>query len=95
MAKRRHLKKDIEYLIYEVISDCFTLLHTKKDIDQSVLIGILSDAESLGNDLIARVNHPDGRDNPKIAKAHYNKVRQDLLTGVDALFERVSALAAK
>ncbi|MFN2379202.1 MAG: hypothetical protein ABR519_03205 [Bacteroidales bacterium] len=95
MAKRRHLKKDIEYLIYEVISDCFTLLRSKKDVDQSKLIEILSDAEALGNDLIARVNHPDGSENPKIAKAHYNKVRHDLLTGVDALFERVSALAAQ
>ena len=95
MAKRRHLKKDIEYLVYEVISDCFTLLQSKKDVDQDELVGILSDAEAFGNDMIARVNHPDGRENPAITKAYYKKVKIDLLTGVDDLFERVSALAVK
>ena len=95
MAKRRHLKKDIEYLIYEVISDCFTLLQSKKEVDQEELVGIISDAEALGNEMIARVNNPDGKDNPAITKAYYKKIKNDLLTGVDDLFKRVSVLAVK
>ena len=47
------------------------------------------------NDLIARVNNPDGKDNPKIVKAYYKSVEKDLITGVDKLFERLSALSAK
>jgi hypothetical protein len=95
MASVRELKKDIDYLIFEVISDCFVFsnIHTENKTDElSVLI---SDAVEFRNDLIARVNHPDGKDNPKIVKAYYKTVGKDLLTGVDKLFERLSTLSAK
>ena len=55
---------------------------------------LISDAVEFRNDLIARVNNPDGKDNPKIVKAYYKAVEKDLLTGVDKFFERLSAISA-
>ena len=63
-----------------------------KSEELSVLI---SDAVNFRNDLIARVNNPDGKDNPKIIKAYYKAVEKDLLVGVDKLFTRLSALTVK
>lgn len=93
MASIRELKKDIDYLIFEVISDCFVYsgIHPENKSDE--LSAIISDSVAFRNDLIARVNNPDGKDNPKIVKAYYKAVEKDLITGVDKLFDRLSTLS--
>jgi len=95
MASVRELKKDIDFLIFEVISDCFVFsnLHPENKTDE--LTGLISDAVEFRNDLIARVNNPDGKDNPKIVKAYYKSVEKDLVQGVDKLFERLSTISSK
>jgi hypothetical protein len=95
MASIRELKKDIDYLIYEVISDCFIYSNIHPENKTDELSSLISDAVEFRNELIARVNNPDGKDNPKIVKAYYKTVEKDLLTGVDKLFERLSILSTK
>jgi hypothetical protein len=95
MASVRELKKDIDYLVYEVISDCFVFSGLHPDIKSDEVTAIISDAVNFRNDLIARVNNPDGKDNHKIVKAYYKSVEKDLLTGVDKLFSRLSAMTKK
>jgi hypothetical protein len=95
MASVRELKKDIDFLVFEVISDCFVYSNIHPDNKSDELSTLISDAAEFRNDLIARVNNPDGKDNPKIVKAYYKTVEKDLLTGVDKLFERLSALSSK
>jgi hypothetical protein len=95
MASVRELKKDIDYLIYEVISDCFVFSSLHPDIKSDELSAIISDAVDFRNDLIARVNNPDGKDNPKIVKTYYKSVEKDLMTGVDTLFNRLSEMTKK
>jgi hypothetical protein len=95
MASVRGLKKEIDALIFEVISDCFVYsgLHPGDESDK--VTAIVTDAVNLRNDLIARVNNPDGKDNPKIVRTYYKSVNKDLVTGVDKLFTRLSSLTAK
>lgn len=95
MSSRRDLKKDIDYLIFEVISDCFTYSSVNPNKQDEKVSEIISDAITLRNDLVARVNHPDGKDNPKILKSFYKAVEKDLMQGVNSLFGRLSALSAK
>jgi hypothetical protein len=95
MASVRELKKDIDYLIFEVISDCFVFSNTHPENKSDELTVLIADAVEFRNDLIARVNNPDGKDNPKIVKSYYKTIEKDLLTGVDKLFERLSALSSK
>jgi hypothetical protein len=95
MASVRELKKDIDFLVFEVISDCFVYSNLHPDNKSDELTTLINDAVELRNDLIARVNNPDGKDNPKIVKSYYKSVAKDLMTGVDKLFERLSAISAK
>lgn len=95
MSSRRDLKKDIDYLVFEVLSDCFAYSEVHPDNNSDDLSSIISDAVNLRNDLIARVNNPDGKDNAKILKGFYKTVEKDLITGVDKLFDRLSSLSAK
>ena len=94
MSSIRDLKKDIDYLIYEVLSDCFVYQGIHPDHKTEEVSAIINDAVSLRNDLIARVNNPDGKDNPKILRAYYQSVNKDLASGVDKLFTRLSVLSA-
>jgi hypothetical protein len=95
MASIRELKKDIDYLVFEVISDCFMYSNVHPENKTDELSVLISDTVEFRNDLIARVNNPDGKDNPKIVKAYYKTLEKDLITGVDKLFERLSAISAK
>lgn len=93
MASIRNLKKDIDYLVYEVLSDCFAFSEVHQDEKADELSEIITDAVNLRNDLIARVNNPDGKDNPRIIRSFYKSVASDLSSGVDNLFERLSSLS--
>lgn len=95
MASVRGLKKDIDSLIFEVISDCFVYSGVHRENKSDEVSTIISDAVNFRNDLIARVNNPDGKDNPKIVKAYYKSMEKDLISGVDKLFSRLSALPKK
>ena len=93
MASIRELKKDIDYLIFEVISDCFVYAGLHPDNKTSEVSGIVTDAVNLRNDLIARVNKPKVKDEPKKVKAHFKAVQNDLVAGVDKLFDELSSLS--
>jgi hypothetical protein len=94
MANKRELKKDIDYLVFEVIADCFAYKEVAPDNNIDEIAEIINDAVGLRNDLIARVNNPEGKDNRRITKTYFQQVSKDLLEGVDKLFSRLSALAA-
>jgi len=93
MASVRELKKDVDNLIFELISDCFVYGGVHFDNNADEVSEIISDAVSLRNDLITRINHPVKNDDHKAVKSHYRLVKRDLYIGVDKLFERLSALS--
>ncbi|MCU0362158.1 MAG: hypothetical protein MUE32_02270 [Bacteroidales bacterium] len=95
MSSRRDLKKDIDYLVYELLSDCFIYsdMHPGENIDE--LSSIIAEAVDLRNDLIARVNNPDGAGNPKLIRAYYKAVEKNMNEGVDKLFTRLSKITSR
>jgi hypothetical protein len=95
MASIRQLKKDIDYLVFEVISDCFTFGALHPDDKEEEVTSIISDAVALRNDLIHRVNNPESGSDLKVTKVHYKNVVKDLYVGVDDLCGRLSALPPK
>ena len=95
MASVRELKKDIDYQVFEVVSDCLTYANLHKEDNSQKISEIIEDAIDLRNDLIARVNQQDIKGNPKIVKLHYKTIRKDLFTGVDKMFDSLSSLSKK
>ena len=95
MPSIRKLKKDIDLLVFEVISDCFTFGTLHPDNQAEEVSGIISDAVTLRNDLIHRVNNPAGSEDPKAVRAHYRLIEKDLFVETDKLCSRLSALHGK
>ena len=88
MANLRTIKKDIDFLIEEVISDCYLFLNFHPNKKAKEVEAILLEAVNLRNDLYDRVNTP-----PKDkVKQHYVQISKDLLEGADKLFGKVSEL---
>lgn len=90
MASVRNLKKDIEYLVFEVVSDCLTFSGLYPDKQTEELTDIVETAIQLRNDLCVRINNGDKAAPPAERKAYYKAIRNDLLTGIDNLFDRLS-----
>ena len=88
----RDIKKDVEFLVAEVVDDCFIYLELNGEEKMEKVGEIIGDALDLQDDLIDKINH-----RPAEIKAdkYYNGVNKELIEGVDALYERLSALSQK
>jgi hypothetical protein len=77
MASIKELKDDINYITYDLINECFTFknYHPEKDGEADKVIRNII---KLRNELVARINHPEGKEDPKKLRAHFNKIRSDL-----------------
>ena len=95
MANVRRLKKDIDILIFELISDSFAYggLHPDNKADE--VSGIITEAVALRNDLISRVNNPVKDDGSGKRRTHFQMVKKDLVTGADKLFGQLSDISKK
>jgi hypothetical protein len=91
MANMRDIKKEINGLTNEVISDCFLHLYMHKDKNRKEVTGIMKDTLKTRNDLIYKVNHFDSGDSKKIKK-HFGKIRSELVDKMDGHFEKLSEI---
>ncbi|MDB4335021.1 hypothetical protein OAA06_01540 [bacterium] len=92
MASIKGLKKDINYLASEILTHGYLKQMMHEGIDEKALSAILVDAIKMRNDLVARINHPDGKENPKIVKTYFLEVRKQLMETTDALFSKINEL---
>lgn len=88
MANLRTFKKDVIFLINEVISDCWVFMYLNRDKNVDEANKIVADAVELGDNIFEQINHYPKED----AKKHFKALNQKLLEGVDALFVRLSGL---
>ena len=86
----RDIKKDIEFLVGDFVEDCllFAMLHPEKDLTK--VEDLINEASDLADTLIDKVNHAP-QDVKK--RTYYNRIGAELLTSLDGLCEKLSALA--
>ena len=92
MANLRDLKKEINGLTNEVISDCFLYLYMHKEKNKKEVTGVMKDTLKTRNALIYKVNHPDSEDRKKIKK-HFGKIRNELVNKMDGHFTKLSKIS--
>ena len=92
MSSIRNLKKDIDFLFFELISDCFMFTSLHGGEKNTEVQNLIEEAVQMRNEFIDRANHPDGKDNPKIIGAYYSAIRKELFEKVDGYFEKLSEI---
>lgn len=95
MASIKNLKKDIDLLMSLVLSDCFYVLEYNSKVDSDAIMKIAGDVIQKHRELRLRVNHPDGKDNPKLVKKYYDGIVSDMLAYADKALEKLSAEVKK
>ena len=85
----RTLKKDFDYLIGEVISDCCTFIYVNPDKKEAEAVEVINQAIALRDEMFDRLN----KIHEKPAKPHIKALKEDFLNRIDALFEKISELA--
>lgn len=85
----RTIKKDINYLIDELLFDCCMFMEMNPGKNREEAMGIINQAISLREELINRVNAI--RQQP--VKPQFKTLRQDMVDTVNGLFEKISELA--
>ncbi len=89
MANLRTLKKDIDYLVEEVMSDCYLAIFFHPEKKDSVL-AIMQEAVDMRNNLFHRVNNPPEKFNTHLNRKHYGQIRREMFSKIDKLFNDLS-----
>ncbi len=89
MASLRKLKKDIDYLMDEVVTDSYLSLYFHPD-SKDAIVSVIRDAVDLRNSLYDRVNNPIEKKSSSLVRKHFAAVRRDMFDGIDRLFVRLS-----
>lgn len=95
MANLRGIKKDIAYLVGEVISNANLAFYFQGEAAQKPLCEVIEKSIDLHNNLIERANHPAEKHNSKLVRKHYSAIKTDLMVGVDGLFNDISTICSK
>ncbi len=95
MASVRNLKKDIDLIMSLALNDCFYVLEYNSKVNEEAVLKIAGEIIQRHRDLRIRANHPDGKDNAKIVKQHFNSLVSDMLKAADTALEKLSAEVKK
>ncbi len=95
MASVKKLKKDVDLVMSLALSDCFYVLEYNSKVDDKAVMEIAAGIILKHRELRIRINHADGKDNPKLVKQYYKKLVSDLLAGADAALVKLSAEVKK
>lgn len=91
MASIRDLKKDLNWLTYEVLSDCFIakiIRGDKNDEVEAIMHTVLNER----NDLISRVHEAKKVKDAKEKKAQFKAIEKDMFGSADNAFKSLSEL---
>ncbi|MCO4822254.1 MAG: hypothetical protein KC469_09315 [Flavobacteriaceae bacterium] len=88
MANKRDLKKDINYVLGDIIEVVYIWEYANTDKDTKKSEAIIDEAIETFDDLIARVNNRSIENK----KAHFKSINQDLEDKGRALIEKINKL---
>ncbi|NOY37121.1 MAG: hypothetical protein GXO83_06055 [Chlorobi bacterium] len=92
MSSKRILKKEVNRLIQEFISDAFTIIGTHPDRREPVIAQI-TDAVALRNETVRKINHPEKPEGMTLRQTLGN-VQVTFLKELDVIYQNLSEITA-
>lgn len=78
MASKRNLKKNINKLTFELVSECMTFQYFHPEKDQLKIVEVMGDIVKKRNELVDKVNNPHDKENYKKNRNFYRGIKKDL-----------------
>lgn len=91
MASKRLFKKEIGYITGELFLEATLLKLSMQKVDDEALDKLMTRILDMQDEYLARANNPDGKDDVKLVKQYYKKLREDLQQEIDAIIEELEA----
>jgi hypothetical protein len=85
MASIRNLKKDLNYLSYELLTETFAYKHFHPELDEKKLDETIRSIVKLRNEILHRINHPVPFESPSEQKQYYHKIQEDMVKLVEVM----------
>lgn len=92
MTSRRRRKKEIDYVVSDLILDCLTYTHLYKKPDDEEALQIVQATLMLRNELRDLANHPEKKSESESVKSHYDNIAKTLIGGVEEGYEKLGKL---
>lgn len=92
MASIKNLKKDINYLVDEVIGICLLHQYTRGDDKHKELDELITEMADYRDQLIKKVNNPEIKEGKKGLKGYYRSLLDELLKKVNSAFDKLNAV---
>ncbi len=92
MTSRRRIKKEIDYVVSDLILDCLTYTHLYKKPNDEEALQILQGTLVLRNELRDLANHPEKRGESDSVKSHYDNIAKTLIGGVEEGYGKLGKL---
>jgi hypothetical protein len=92
MTSRRRIKKEIDYVVSDLILDCLTYTHLYKKNDEEEALQIVQGTLMLRNELRDLANHPEKKSESESVKSHYDNIAKTLIGGVEEGYGKLGKL---
>ena len=91
MAKRKDLKKDVDFLCNEIRLEILCNL-VQKQIDEENFDGLVTRIDKLNEEFRNRIQRPAGNADKKLVKAYYKRLLQDFNEETDKIYSELKSL---
>lgn len=91
MASKKNLKKDIDYLITDVILDCYACMEEHPEKDFSDYEGIINEIIIVKEDLLERINHFDAGKHGN-SRNYFMEIKKDLITSITEAYSKLTKI---
>lgn len=88
MASRRNLKKDINYIIGDIFTECLIYKELVPGTDQEAADALIVDLLRIDNDFNARISHTE----PGNTKEYYRTLVKDFQNQITEVIDKLTKL---
>jgi hypothetical protein len=92
MASRRNLKKTINFVSSELITDIYFRCLMSRTLEDQKIDSLVVEIMAVNREFILRVNRPDGKDNPKLVKAYFHKLFSDWQVAMEKIIKQIEKI---
>lgn len=92
MASVRKLKKTIQFVASELITDIYFRCLISSEIKSEKVEALTVEIMELKREFILRSNCADGKENPKLVKNYFRKLYADWQTAMEKVIKEIESL---
>ena len=95
MTSRRRLKKEIDYVVSDLIIDSITYTNLYQKPNDKDALQIVQDTLALRHKLRDEANHPEKKGKSGTVKSYYDNIAKCLMDGVDEGYAKLGKMVNK